>query len=120
VRILARLPGTGFGRTWRILVPKEAGPQTARVDVRCRQYDADSLALPEKMRIRGLGAGTELYYPYLRHSAVAFGILVTGTAFAGFTVARSIFGLRVAGHAPATTSPDSRRPAVLRRDRVAM
>ena len=85
VQVSASLPGTDFERSWEIPVFMNAGPQTAREQIRGRRVEAATLALSEKVvRIRETGAGIELYYPYLRHPGLAFGTLLTGGGFVGF------------------------------------
>lgn len=85
IQISASLPGTDFDRSWEVPVFDNAGPQTARAQIRSRTLEADSLELPDTVvRMRETGAGLELYYPCLRHPGMALGTLVTGGGFAGF------------------------------------
>ena len=85
VHISASLPGTDLERGWEIPVFKNAGPQTARDQVRGQRIESGVLVPSEKVvRIRETGAGIELYYPYLRHPGLALGTLLTGGGFVGF------------------------------------
>lgn len=83
VQITGSLPGADFDRSWEIPVLKAAGPHTARMPVRRRAEDADTLEVPGKVLIRETGAGIELYYPYFRHPGMALTTLITGGVFAG-------------------------------------
>ncbi|MGB5425397.1 MAG: DUF3592 domain-containing protein [Gammaproteobacteria bacterium] len=85
VQISASLPGTDLERSWDIPVFKNAGPQTARDQIRGHRVVSNVLLPSDKVvRIRETGAGIELYYPYLRHPVLAIGTLLTGGGFAGF------------------------------------
>ena len=84
VEISASLPGTDLDRSWEIPVLNNAGPQTARDQIRGRRIESNVLPSEKIVRIRETGAGVELYYPYLRHPGLAIGTLLTGGGFAGF------------------------------------